>query len=91
MCGGWRQDRPEPNQLVAIRELVMTPDPRDKLDMVHVGYWNGTFYCALSNEKANGDKMPKGQWVGVEIVNIYGWPKAVQEPVQGRAVPRVHV
>lgn len=56
----------------------MTPDPRDKLDLVHVGYWNGTFYCALSQIKPNGDVLPKGQWAGTEITNIYGWQDIVK-------------
>ena len=73
ICGGWRQDRPEPYQLVMLRELVNGNPGRAGIDLKHVGYWNGMFYCALSKEKSNGDKMPKGQWVGVEIVNIYGW------------------
>ncbi len=67
MCSGWRQDKPPPYQLVAIRELS------DSIDHVHIGYWNGMFWCALSKEKVNGDVLPKGTWTGIEIVRVYGW------------------
>lgn len=72
MCGGWRQDKPEPYQLVLIRELVVK-DGETKIDIRHVGYWAGVCWCALSNEKVDSTPMPKGQWIGLSIVNIYGW------------------
>lgn len=72
MCGGWRQNYPEPYQLVLIRELVIK-DGITKIDIKHVGYWAGNVWHALSNEKLDGTPMPKGQWTGLSIVNIYGW------------------
>jgi hypothetical protein len=56
-----------------MRELVMSAGGVVKVDFVYVGYWNGTFYCALSTTKSNGTQLPKGTWAGVEITNIYGW------------------
>jgi len=72
MCGGWRQDKPKPYQLVAIRELVMTADPRDKTDVVHVGYWSDTCWYALTREKDDGRPLTF-PFYGQGIVNIYGW------------------
>jgi len=72
MCGGWRQDKPEPYQLVLIRELVVK-DGKTEIDINHVGYWSGGIWCALSNEMIDGTRMPEGDWTGLSIVNIYGW------------------
>lgn len=72
MCGGWITAlKPTPYQLVAIRELVLSPVTN--IDLVHVGYWNGLGWFALSPEKVDGTKLPKGNFTGIGIVNIYGW------------------
>ena len=73
MCGGWRQDKPRPYELVLLRELVISAEPNGGIDITHVGYWAGGVWYALSTEKLDGTPMPKGQWTGLSIVNIYGW------------------
>ena len=72
MCGGWRQDKPEPYQLVVIRELVVK-DGETKLDLRHVGYWGIGSWMVLDNETVDGTRLPKGTFKGMGIVDIYGW------------------
>jgi hypothetical protein len=69
MCGGWRQDKPKPYQLVLIREL----SPDHTIDMVHVGFWGNVVWCALSTEWYDGTKFKPGTFKGISITNIYGW------------------
>lgn len=58
--------------MVLIRELVIV-DGVTKIDINHVGYWANVCWCALSPEKVDGTKLPKGNFTGLSIVNIYGW------------------
>lgn len=73
MCGGWRQNTPDPYRLVLIRELVIESG-QTKIDLIHVGYWgvSGYWFC-LQNETEDGTKLPRGTFKGTRILNIYGW------------------
>lgn len=73
MCGGWRQDKPEPYRLVILRELVNGNPGRADIDLKHVGFWSGVCWCALSKQRVDGAPLAKGVWKGIDIVNIYGW------------------
>ena len=68
MCGGWRQHKPERYQLVMFRELVIK-DKVVKIDINHVGYWDGELWYAYANHTLNG------KWMRTKLgpVNIYGW------------------
>ena len=73
-CGGWRQNKPEPYQLVLIRELSPLVDRT--IDKVHVGFWSNTDWCILPEKWCNNKKSPKGMFKGfkgISIINIYGW------------------
>jgi hypothetical protein len=56
----------------------------------HIGWFHeeSGWWMMLDQERANGEKLPPGEWCSITIGNITGWREIIQHTTQPNTHPQ---